>query len=198
MLYFQSDNHYFHTSVISFCKRPFKDVTEMNAEMIKRYNSRVKPTDTCIFVGDFSFGNSQQTEEILKQLNGTKILVIGNHDRANAINKFDLAVTSMELLIHNKKVTVKHYPLRWKKYSHIMEKLTRWIKRVRNPRYLDRMPYNNGQIHIHGHSHSKVRFQDNQIHVGVDAWDFYPVSIKELSKYIDSYTAKNSNLRKNT
>jgi calcineurin-like phosphoesterase family protein len=165
----------------------------MNAELIRRYNSKVRPTDTCIFVGDFSFGNSQQTESILKQLNGTKVLVVGNHDKANTINKFDLAVHSMEMQIHGKIVTVKHYPLRWKKYSRIIEKITRWFKRTRDPRYLERMPYNKGQLHIHGHSHSKVKYNENQIHVGVDAWDYYPVSIKELSKYIDSYSSKKVN-----
>lgn len=190
MIYFTSDPHYFHEAVIKFCQRPFKDAHSMNEELIKRYNAKVKENDVCIIVGDFSFGSGEQTKAILRRLNGTKILVKGNHDKQNSANKFDLTVESMTIRIAGHLVTVKHYPLKWKRFSHLMERLRRYFKKTKNPKFLDNMPENSGQLHIHGHTHRKERFVENQIHVGVDAWDYAPVSIVELGSYIQSYKSK--------
>ena len=53
-VYVISDEHYFDASIIGFCKRPFDDVLEMNAALINRHNSVVKPTDHTIHVGDLA------------------------------------------------------------------------------------------------------------------------------------------------
>lgn len=189
-IWFTSDTHYWHENVIKFCDRPFKDLSHMHEVLIQRYNSRVKEQDVCIFVGDFSFGTAAQTKAILNQLNGTKILVQGNHDKKTTCNKFDVCFYTINMSIAGEPVSIKHYPLRWPRFSHFKERLLRWWKNTPNPRYLDRYPVDRGQFHIHGHTHSKERFKDNQIHVGVDAWDYYPVSIKDISQYICKYRDK--------
>lgn len=189
-LWFSSDHHFYHNNVIGFCNRPFYNVEHMNKELIRRHNSRVRPQDTCIIVGDFSFGNAQQTKEIVDQLNGTLILIEGNHDKKGTINKFHASFREATIAIAGYTVSIKHYPLKWPRFSHLKERFVRFIKKVPDPRYLDRHPVDKGQLHIHGHTHSPVKFHHNQIHVGVDAWDYYPVSVKKISKYIQQFKEK--------
>ena len=37
-----------------------------------------------------------------------------------------------------------------------------------------------GALNLHGHSHGRLRPQARQFDVGVDAWDFRPVTLAEL------------------
>jgi len=153
----------------------------MNEGLILRWNQVVSVDDTVIVVGDFCFGNSSKRTEILNRLNGTKILVQGNHDKGNITPKgFDLMVREMSMTIAGHKVSIKHYPLKYKLVKGL------WAKYVqrRRPKHLDRMDVDRGQYHIHGHTHSTVRFNENQIHVGCDAWDCTPIPIKTIEKYI--------------
>ena len=75
-----SDTHFFHGNIIKYCNRPFKDYKEMNKVMIEKWNSKVSQEDIVIHLGDFSFGHNEKIKEIREQLNGTIILIKGNHD----------------------------------------------------------------------------------------------------------------------
>jgi calcineurin-like phosphoesterase family protein len=74
-----SDTHFDHENIIRYCNRPFKDLSEMNREIVTRWNMAVRPQDTVFFVGDLCFGN--RSKMWLNALNGNKILIRGNHDR---------------------------------------------------------------------------------------------------------------------
>jgi calcineurin-like phosphoesterase family protein len=76
-IFFISDNHFGSPEVIKTFRRPFKDVREMDREMIKRWNSTVSPYDTVFSLGDFTW---LPTLSYLDQLNGHKVMVRGNHD----------------------------------------------------------------------------------------------------------------------
>lgn len=75
-----SDTHFGHTNICNFEseKRPFNSVEEHDAELVYRWNSTVKRNDTVWHLGDVLFG--ENSFETLKQLNGVKKLVMGNHD----------------------------------------------------------------------------------------------------------------------
>ena len=75
-----ADCHFFHANIIRYDNRPFSSVEEMNQQMINLWNSETQNDDNVYIVGDFSWGNTQQTLEILRQLRGNKYLIIGNHD----------------------------------------------------------------------------------------------------------------------
>ena len=68
MIYFISDTHFYHKSIIPYCKRPFASIEEMNKKLIDNWNYTINDDDTIYFLGDFSFGN-------LKGENGVHRLV---------------------------------------------------------------------------------------------------------------------------
>jgi calcineurin-like phosphoesterase family protein len=78
-----SDLHLNHENIISYCKRPFDSVREMNRVLIKNWNYVVKPDDTVYFVGDMSLGNS---DKIIEKLNGNIYFVWGNHDQTDDVD----------------------------------------------------------------------------------------------------------------
>jgi calcineurin-like phosphoesterase family protein len=75
-----SDTHFFHTAIMSFAKRPYHNVDEMNEAMIKKWNSVVSNDDVVLHLGDVSFGRVIPTIELIERLNGKKYLIRGNHD----------------------------------------------------------------------------------------------------------------------
>ena len=60
--------------------RGFASAEEMNEHMIRQWNAKVTSKDTVYILGDFSLAGGFQTSGILKCLNGSKHLIIGNHD----------------------------------------------------------------------------------------------------------------------
>ncbi len=77
-----SDHHLYHHAIIKYCNRPFKNVDEMHQFIIKEWNSVVFPDDIVIHLGDYVCGGTkEEIKSITDQLNGIKILILGNHDR---------------------------------------------------------------------------------------------------------------------
>jgi len=75
MRWVTGDTHFFHKNIIRYTNRPFKNVNEMNYEMVRRWNSVVGEKDTVYHLGDFSFGNKKETSTLMEKLNGRIILV---------------------------------------------------------------------------------------------------------------------------
>ena len=82
-IYVMSDTHFGHKNVIQYCRPNFKSVEEMDETLIKNWNDTVDNDDTVFFLGDFALGPSDRLVELGKRLNGKKILIRGNHDRAS-------------------------------------------------------------------------------------------------------------------
>ena len=80
-----SDHHLGHTNSWEKFKladgsplRPFSSNEEMNETMIERHNAKVKEQDTVYFLGDVVI--NKKYLELVKRMNGRKILIRGNHD----------------------------------------------------------------------------------------------------------------------
>ena len=54
-LWFTSDIHFGHESMIEKCRRPFKDVDAMDEHIITTWNRMVGERDHVFILGDFSF-----------------------------------------------------------------------------------------------------------------------------------------------
>lgn len=78
-----ADYHFFHNAIISYCKRPFKTVEEMNKTIINNHNEVVGDDDIVYFLGDFCLGNVNRFLECKNQLKGNFVFIKGNHDRIN-------------------------------------------------------------------------------------------------------------------
>ena len=100
-IFVTSDDHFWHRNIIKYCNRPWnhgldsngdmiitdQDIIDMNNALIENWNSVVNKDDIVVNLGDFCLGGknnlSERCFEILRQLNGTKYLLLGNHDLYN-------------------------------------------------------------------------------------------------------------------
>ena len=79
-----SDTHFGHAGVCRFLRddgtklRPWDNPDEMDEEMVKRWNDRVRPNDKVYHLGDVVI--NRKALNILYRLNGDKVLIKGNHD----------------------------------------------------------------------------------------------------------------------
>ena len=81
-----SDTHFGHAGVCSFMRkddpnvklRPWTDATEMDEEMVRRWNDKVRPNDKVYHLGDVVI--NRKALGIMRRLNGDKVLIKGNHD----------------------------------------------------------------------------------------------------------------------
>jgi calcineurin-like phosphoesterase family protein len=165
--YFTADPHLGHPEIIEHCRRPFKNEQRMTRETTKRYNSVVGHDDTCYIVGDLALAGPTRYHfvvNILEKLNGTKILILGNHDEIRPLRYVDAGFqsvhTSLILERNGYKLVLAHDPSIWNVVSN-------WKP----------LP-----IFIHGHIHNvwKSVVDKRMVNVGVDQWDFYPVSLEQI------------------
>jgi len=80
-----SDTHFGHMGVCKFLRadgvtklRPWDNPDEMDEELVKRWNEKVKPNDKVYHLGDVVI--NRKSLNILYRLNGDKVLIKGNHD----------------------------------------------------------------------------------------------------------------------
>ncbi len=78
--YVISDTHFGHEQIIRYEIRPFSSIEEMDACLIQNWNDTVSNDDIVYHLGDVSAYDTIKTAEIIRQLNGYKVLVMGNHD----------------------------------------------------------------------------------------------------------------------
>jgi len=176
-VWFTADLHFGHANIIRYCNRPFTDVANMDDELIGRWNDTVAPTDTVWVLGDVALGRIEQTLGLVARLTGRKLLVAGNHDRCWAGHGrrarrwteryrdagFDeVHQGEIALDIAGVAVTACHFPYRGDSHD--------------EDRYLEHRPVDRGDWLLHGHVHERWREWGRMINVGVDAWDFRPVS----------------------
>ncbi len=160
-----SDTHFEHKNIIEYCSRPFADVKHMTEVLVKNWNEVVKPEDTIYHLGDFAMGDKGLIPITLARLNGTKILVHGNHD-------FNHKGT--ELLKQ-----IKEGP--WQAiHAELFETIDGVKVYMRHEPKMDFKPSDAAEYHLCGHVHSSWNRQGPIINVGVDVNDYRPVNIRQL------------------
>lgn len=114
--YIISDLHISHRNILNYQpNRKFENAQEINAAIISNWNSIVKETDLTYILGDVGFGDIKDLCGLINQLNGDKILVIGNHDK-RYINKplfrecFREIHKTITKVINGKKIYFVHEP----------------------------------------------------------------------------------------
>ena len=115
--FFIGDMHFGHQNALAYDNRPFLTVEENDNALVDRWNNTVNVDDYVYILGDISHYNVTKTTEILNKLNGNKILIVGNHDRAFLKNKFfrDIFVEICDYkeldIGSGKRLILCHYPM---------------------------------------------------------------------------------------
>jgi len=168
--YFTADTHFGHARISEHCKRPFSDVDEMTDAMIDRWNAVVGPQDDVWHLGDFAYRlRPEALERVFRRLRGRKHLIIGNHDDKHVLRlswssepRDRRAVTVPGETLP---VVLDHYSMRvWPKAHY-------------------------GAVHLYGHSHGALPGVGRSLDVGVDCWDFRPVTLEELRPTLERQRA---------
>ena len=211
MIWFTSDPHFGHSNIMKYepKRQTFgPTIQDCDREIIKRFNSKVKPSDTLYILGDVGLTDQRYLQHCISQINGTKILVMGNHDR-NPVNQylkfgFTVVCYEMKLKIAKEFALLSHYPYRKPWYK----ALRSFLYGHRQERDRHKRPPNKGSWLLHGHIHSGGgligdggwKLRGKQINVGVDVWDYYPVSMTQIENIITAHksdTASPALLAKN-
>jgi len=178
MIYLTADSHFDHYNIIRYTNRPFRTTEEMNETMIQRWNSVVKPEDEVLHLGDFALTGSQRLIWMGHRLNGKKTIVRGNHDRRKRLlyeAGFEKVISgNFATRIGNHVVNISHYPYRVQFFD----------GRTKSDFYPKALE-DDGKILLCGHVHEKWQVKNKMINVGVDVWNFTPVSEEQLNEIMD-------------
>lgn len=178
--FFIGDTHFGHNNIIRFDatkgSRNFYTIEEHDAELIRRWNSVVRPKDIVWHLGDFCFG--KKNLEIAANLNGDKRLVMGNHDHyptADYLKYFFKVLGAVEV----KGMILTHIPV-----------------------HPDQMNQGRYTHNIHGHLHtniiktympdcrdpaSNIEIPDERyINVSAEQINLTPISLEEIMRTLSN------------
>jgi len=180
--WFTSDHHFGHANIIKYCNRPFAHTHEMNLAMEAAWNRVVASSDLVYYLGDFAM-NARLVPFLVGRLNGTKILIPGNHDKCwkkkDSSGRwhqhyleagFDKIEQSLRLEIAGQSILLNHLPYR--------------NEADPDQRYFEQRPVDEGGWLIHGHVHNRWKVSGRQINVSVEVWNFEPVSWDTITDII--------------
>lgn len=165
-----SDTHFSHAGVCTFTEadgvtkiRPWTDPEEMDEELVKRWNSVVRPQDKVYHLGDVVI--KEKALNIMYRLNGDKVLIRGNHDifKDKAYNKHFRSLRGCHVLDG---MIMTHIPI----HSDSMGRF---------------------KANIHGHLHTNQVMLDGKpdpryFSVCVERIDYTPISLEDIKKRIAS------------
>lgn len=170
--FFISDTHFHHANILHFTTngdtdrlRPsFQSVEAMNRYMVERWNSVVTPDDKVYHLGDVTISSSTWALDIIAELNGRKVLIKGNHDRAK-VSAYMKHFVDIRSEIHMKmdewKVVFTHRPIIPASY----------------------------ELNVHGHTHHRVIDSPSHLNVSVERIEYTPIEWGEVQRRLRSQIA---------
>lgn len=145
--YYIGDLHFFHENIIKHDfnngGRKFNSIEEHDNLIIENINKVVTPQDNLYFLGDISWGNIEQTIEMLKRINCKNLFACkGNHDRTlkdGRVKKMFQGIYEIKQIEDNgRQIIMSHFPQMM------------WTGQHR------------GVYHIYGHLHNSQEESDYQ------------------------------------
>ena len=175
-----SDLHFYHTNILKYCPRPYKDVDDMTDQFIQMFNEKVGPKDHVYHLGDFMFGKPKLERflAVFDQIPGQWHFILGNHDQ-HTIKKW-----RRDLLSHPRIEEIVDYKTLksdGKFYVLFHYEMRVWDKK------------HHGAYHLFGHSHSPANrvYHGNSMDVGIDGTDYKLLTLQEITRMIDLQAAQN-------
>jgi calcineurin-like phosphoesterase family protein len=192
--WFTADLHLGHANILKYCLRPFLTPEEMvkaqvqprarwpvskgsvrrhDAALLQAINERVAADDTLWVLGDFSFYHrsdasyESRVKSYRRQIACKNLfLVPGNHDNDSVAHQFSATIPPGVIEVEGQEIYVDHEPQ------------DGWDRQAE------------GAWHLHGHVHGRLAAVDRvnpsrrRCDVGVDVWEYCPVSFDELCDYM--------------
>ena len=180
-LFFTSDTHYGHENIMKlYCPNTrghYANTDEMDADMIAKWNQKATSDSIVFHLGDFSmYDKHQRNHDILNQLVGLKIMILGNHDKMISRSReqykkhFAFIGDYLEIKVGDdqQRVVMHHFPYgSW----HGMHR---------------------GSWNLHGHSHGTYPPFGKQLDVGCDSYFFENQNTCRLISYNEIETYMNA------
>jgi len=168
--FFTSDLHLGHWNIVRYCNRPFKTLEDHDKTLLMLINSRVKENDTLYHLGDFCFKKSSEAsnshknafEYYREQINCKNIIFCdGNHDGRNGVKTI---IQNMMISHGGQKIFMTH-----------------------DPKYVPKQ----FPLAFCGHIHQNWAFMKTAtgiiVNVGVDVWNFMPVTINDIFSGLEKW-----------
>jgi calcineurin-like phosphoesterase family protein len=166
-IFFTSDGHIGHANLVRGAlrtRRPFSSIEEHDEALVAAWNATVGPDDTVWHLGDFCYRCSEAyARTVFARLTGRRrYLVRGNHDRVSVRLPWDGIVDVAQMSGPDPATGAPvglflfHYACRV------------WPRMHR------------GDIHLYGHSHGRLPGTAASTDVGVDCFNFRPVTLDEI------------------
>jgi calcineurin-like phosphoesterase family protein len=163
-----SDTHFGHDKTCTVFKRddgtplrPFRDAEEMDEELVRRWNERVRKNDKVYHLGDVVI--ARKSLATLYRLNGDKVLIKGNHDifKLNDYTNHFRDIRGYHVMSG---LILSHVPV----HADSIERFG---------------------CNVHGHLHFRRVMLGNRIdpryfNVSVECIDFAPILLEDLKKRI--------------
>jgi calcineurin-like phosphoesterase family protein len=155
--WFTSDWHLGHTNIIQYSHRPFWHVDQMDDTIIANVNDRVKENDRLFNLGDVAFRKDKLAFYRARLICKNIFVIPGNHDKEKELVKH-FTVLPQCYMYENAgfRIVLCHYAMRVWLHSH------------------------HGAGHLFGHSHSALPGTSTSMDVGVDCWDYKPISLDQI------------------
>jgi calcineurin-like phosphoesterase family protein len=163
--------HFGHERMLIYENRPFNTIEELDETLIKNWNNKIKKEYYIYVLGDVSFYSKEKTKEIINQLNGRKILIMGNHDRHHSMQYWKdvgFEEVSKHPILFEDKYLLSHEP--------------RYEIRDKNLYY---------NIHGHLHSHGSLYQPEIFYNVCVERNNYRPVDFDKIKSELNINNAMN-------
>lgn len=154
-----SDTHFGHANILTFKNddgtpvRDFSSLEEMNETMVECWNKTVSPEDKVYHLGDVLF-TKKWLDLIMPRLNGTKVLIKGNHDTLK-LSQYQQYFKDVRAVWVLDKLVLSHIPIH-------PESLSRW------------------RANVHGHLHGNSLADPRYFNVSVEKINYTPVDFEYI------------------
>jgi calcineurin-like phosphoesterase family protein len=164
-IFITADTHFGDSNIIAYEKRPFSSIEDMDNQMIASWNSVVNEDDIVFHLGDVGLYPLLKMQDIIKKLNGNKILIMGNHDDHLTLRQWmecGFDEVCKYPIVYNEFIVMQHQP----------------------PQYINSTtPF----FYMYGHVHGTEMYPTvtkQSACVSVERWDYAPVNLEYLKRCV--------------
>lgn len=171
---FTADWHLFHENIAEYCNRKPASIKQMHQTLIFNHNQMVEPDDEVWVLGDVTLLAAEYVGRVRKtvnKFNGTKHLVLGNHDEWKARNYENAGFWTVHTAMW----------FQHKDFTFYM---------VHDPAKYTLLENNPKAIMLCGHIHQLFKHllpEKRIINVGVDVWGLAPVTFDQILALLEEH-----------